>query len=218
MRRFNIGVEGVSEMIAQAYSMAVLSNWFESKEERTFVVKLTDYYLYLINHGYKRTLEESEGNRKAYEVISGLEKNNISLERQEIDEIITKSYCPLMNIVGNLLMKQGALLFNNKVGYVKFNIEIAIPEVLKEFIGYRICGSIDATEDVSSFVELNKLDSFHFLVNDKAVISAICDRKDFSMKRLLSTEFTDFEDVVKSGMSYIILSSRSIKGKVVCDV
>ena len=35
---------------------------------------------------------------------------------------------------------------------------------------------------------------------------------------ILATEFTQYENIVKSGMSYIIMGKSLIKGKVVCEL
>lgn len=218
MNRFDIGSDGISELIAQAYSMSVLSNWFESVEQRTFVVKLTDYYLYMINHGIYNTDIEYEVNKKAYSVLVDLLKEKSALKESEIDDIVTKSFCQLMDIVGNVLVKEGVLLNKGDVDYQPFNIEIAIPKILLDKLGYCFHSSINDISDKVSFAQLEKLDDFQYLAESKYVVNAVYSRKEYSYKDLLETEFTEYETIVKIGMSYIIMGKEMIKGKVVCGL
>ena len=218
MKRFDIGVDGVSELIAQAHSMAALSSWFESTEERTFVVKLADYYMYMLKHGTNSQNGNYEINKKAYCVLSDLIKGKCMLDDENVDEIITSSFCPLMVTVGSLLVKQGALLCDSNIGYKQFNIEIAIPKILIEHIGSCMYDSIQSIDNTHSFAMLYKLNDFQYLANNDHIIDMVFKRKDYSYKKILATEFTQYENIVKSGMSYIIMGKSLIKGKVVCEL
>ena len=69
-KTYNVGKVGISGLIAQADTPLTLDNWFESSEDRTYIVKFSDYCAYMTTFGrecysnvpFSRTLFRSKAN------------------------------------------------------------------------------------------------------------------------------------------------------------
>ena len=120
--RINVGKNGINGLIAQADTQLTLDNWFESSDERTFIIKFSDYCAYLATYGRENcdTIQFSQ----AYKIMEMLTKGDVKLTRDEVNKIVTACYCSMLRDIGVLLIKESCLYARKDSDWKEFNIEV----------------------------------------------------------------------------------------------
>ena len=125
MDKINVGVNGVSGLVAQVDSPLVLSEWFESNESRVFVVKFSDYCAYMATYGrsgYNNLLFA-----RAHRIIECIVQDNLDITKKDADEVLSACFYSLIKDVGCLLLKAVSLYSRGDSDWKCFNIEISMP-------------------------------------------------------------------------------------------
>lgn len=216
MKKTNIGVDGVHEMIVQATTPITLGTWFEADEERSYVIKFSDYCQYAIQKKVK-----NKGNSSIFvsasNIITGLQGGVTSYDKIEVNKVVTECYSELLGVVGMLLIK-AAVLYSGEdsSGWMPFTIDISLPVKLKDFLGESIFTSIEDSVNRTEFFKVMKLQDLTTLVDkcESTLLSMMAEREDFCFKDILNVN-ERCSNIAKLGIEYLILSKNKIKGRMV---
>lgn len=213
MENINVGVNGISGLVAQVDSQLTLSSWFESCEDRTFVVKFADYCKYMATYGrdgYSPLLFN-----RAYRIIEKLCQNQLEINKSDANEVITDCYCAMMYDIGVLLIKEVGLYSREDSDWSEFNIRISLPIALKDYFGELYLNCIADAKGHDEFFEVNTLESFKMLSQSQYLLDVILSREDISLQDILKSEGTKLEYLAREGMTYLTLSKNKIKARIV---
>lgn len=209
MKRYNIGVDGISGFIAQVDTSLVLSSWFEFNEEREYIIKFHEYCLYMMQHG--RSGHESAPYSRMFKMIQLLEKGELKVSREDLYSLVADTYCDMMYDVGIMLIKSGALLHGNDVRWKRFNIVISLPKKLIDAIG---TGVYTEAENGDLFYDVLALPKFDEAVRSKHLLNMLQGREDFCLQDILKVRGSEYEDIIVSGIMYMTMSKNRIKCRI----
>lgn len=210
---YDVSLDSMSGFVAQVDSVLTLSDWFESNEDRAYVIPFHIYCKYISKH--ERSNFDSSLFDKTYLIIERLLSNDYRMDKDGANRIISEAYEYYTRDIGFMLLKSASLYSCCDVLWRPFNIITSIPVILKEYFGYSLIDSIDSidTQDIG-FFELSLIDSFDNLINDDVLLDMLSYRKDFSLKHLIVANETSLGILVRKGLTYLKFSSKKIKGRI----
>ena len=88
--KYNVGKQGISSLIAQADTPISLDYWFESVEDRTFVVKFSYYCAYMATFG--RDGYSNIPFSRAHKIMEMLTTGQLNMSRADVSEVIDFCY------------------------------------------------------------------------------------------------------------------------------
>jgi len=210
--RYNVGKDGISGLIAQADTPIALENWFESVEDRSYVVKFSDYCAYMATYG-----REGYSNipfSRAHKVMEMLTQGQLNMSQNEVNEIVSFCYNILMADVGKLLIKEACLYVRRDSDWKPFKVEISLPVVLLNYFGTTSSVGVDTLDEEERFVDVIPESDFNKLISTPQLMNILVNRDDITMQDITQTKGTPLEDILLSGITYLLLCGKNIKGRV----
>ena len=210
--RINVGRDGISGLIAQADTSIALDSWFESVEDRTYVVKFSDFCAYMATYG-----REGYSNipfSRAHKIMEMLTTNQLNMNRADVCEVIDFCYKVLMQDVGRLLIKEACLYVRKDSDWKPFKVEIALPVVLVNYFGITSSVGTDGLENEDRFVDVVPESDFNKLLSHPQVTNMLITRDDITMQDMVQTKGTSLEEILLSGITYLQLHANNIKGRI----
>jgi len=210
--RYNVGKDGISGLIAQADTPIALENWFESVEDRSYVVKFSDYCAYMATYG-----REGYSNipfSRAHKVMEMLTQGQLNMSQNEVNEIVSFCYNILMADVGKLLIKEACLYVRRHSDWKPFKVEISLPVVLLNYFGTTSSVGVDTLDEEERFVDVIPESDFNKLISTPQLMNILVNRDDITMQDITQTKGTPLEDILLSGITYLLLCGKNIKGRV----
>lgn len=215
LKNYNVGIAGISGFITQVDTPLTLANWFESDEDRQYVIKYSDYCAYSGTYG--RDGYNLTPFTRAHKILEKLTMNDLTIDKKDVNEVITSTYCALLRDVGILLLKEAGLYCRDDSNWKPFDIAISIPLVLKNYFGTLECVTFEGAKGRTEMVDIGNMLTFDELIKESVVLDVLMNREDISLQDILSTKGTPIENLVVKGITYLLLSKENIKGRVVGD-
>lgn len=214
-KTYNVGKVGISGLIAQADTPLTLDNWFESSEDRTFIVKFSDYCAYMTTFG-----REGYSNipfSRTHKVMEMLSVGQTDIDKDDALAVITDCYCTMIRDIGTLLIKESGLFARKDSDWKEFDIDVSLPVVFIDYFGIEDKISLDEVKSCEQFVDLTVLDSFDNLIKSDVLLNMLINRDDITLQDLMLTKGTPLEYILRKGITYLELSEKGIKGRVKVD-
>ena len=212
MRNINVGLAGMSSLIAQATTALTLKEWFESDDDRTYVVAFAEYCDYM--QSTNREGYSSAPFSRTYKLLQQLSAGKPIDALANIDSI-NESYVLMMRDIGMLLIKEASLYARGESDWRPFNIKISLPNVLINALGIKDIADVKACEDETvSFVNYTPALDFNSVETSKELLAFVVNREDFSMRDVFKTKGTAYESLVINGVAYLTLATMGVKGRI----
>ena len=215
MKEYNISTKAIGGFLAQVDSPLALDAWFESSEERRYVIKFSDYCNYLTIYdrdGYSNPIfSQSSG------IMKKITTGTLDMKLYDAEKTITESYCCFIRDIGLMLLKEAGLYVRKDSDWTHFDIAVSIPIVLKEAFGCTQVPAVVSSQDYKGFVEVPLDKDFDAAVKSMELLNEIVNRSDISLQDLIMTKDTPLEPLVLKGVQYLTLSKMMIKGRVIQD-
>ena len=212
MTKYNVGKDGICGLIAQAETPIALENWFEDDENRTYVVKFSDYCAYMATYG--RDGYSNIPFSRAHKIMEMLVMNQLEATKKDVCEVIDFCYKVMIEDIGKLLIKEACLYSRNDSDWKPFNIEVSLPIVLLKYFGETDSVGISNLENEEKFVNVVPESNFEKLVSDTQLINMLVSRDDITMQDITQTKGTPLEGILLAGITYLQLGSKNIKGRI----
>lgn len=210
--KYNVGKNGISGLIAQADTPIALDFWFESIEDRTFVVKFSDYCAYMATFG-----REGYSNipfSRAHKIMEMLTTGQLNMSRNDVSEVISFCYSIMIKDIGTLLIKEACLYARKDSDWEPFNIAISLPVVLIDYFGKISSVGIKDLTDEDRFVDVVATTDFNEMIHSDELLNMLLNRDDISMQDIMLAKDTKLEEIVIAGIMYLEMYKKKIKGRV----